>query len=843
MAALNLKQIEDRLNREFAGSGELRRLIFWYDDHGDFREDVDALALTGAKVYRLEPDNQFYTKYFLERVDPNTSYLIYAPFPRPDPADNHLEDTLLYSRQFFADRMALLCADLGIREELRPLLNKHSALFGDKSFVQRFRDLEIDVYNEETIETGLLCAACKVRSCSFDEALCALLTAGDLADNPLLAELERRGLTEILWRICERQFGYADPEPTLERLVVTLFVTCADRSIPAELPEAWRSFVSGKAGSSISFLDGMKNSVLYQARYDALSDSAAKGLGAEGVLETLPAEDLLECDAFRAADRILIRWLTERLLAEDTGAKLNGLGIPEICEKRLRMHFGREYELPYRLLENAYVIISAAYACPDGLLDIVKQYQETGSRLDQAYRRFYRCLDRLEDAGPFEPLRELTENIYTNEYLAKLLPRWNAALAEPDSLEALPLQRDFYARHIKNSDVRTVVIISDALRYEVGQELLDRMRDDPKCSSAKLEAALGVLPSYTQLGMAALLPHNTLELTGDCQVLTDGIQGADLAARQRILQGHCPQSACVRLDEIKGMKVAGLREIFTGKQVVYVYQDQIDARGDEPRTEDEVFAACEEAVEEIFRLIRRLASGANTVRFIVTADHGFLYQRGERTESGKISGGRGSGGDLQGRRFLVSETPLREPGIQSLPLGRILGNGDGRFVSFPVGNSVFKLPGGGQNYVHGGSSPQELLIPVLEARMEKGHVETHPVQITLVSILRKVTNLITNLDFVQTEPVSDAATPASYQLFFVSERDERISNENTYLADSRERETQRRIFRLKFTFKNRKYDRDGSYALVIRDAATGLEILRHPVIMDLAFTDDFGFRV
>ena len=71
MVELNLKQIEDRLNAEFAG--DIRKLIFWYDDNGDFAEDVDSLALTGAKVYHLQPDNQFYTKYFLERVNTATS--------------------------------------------------------------------------------------------------------------------------------------------------------------------------------------------------------------------------------------------------------------------------------------------------------------------------------------------------------------------------------------------------------------------------------------------------------------------------------------------------------------------------------------------------------------------------------------------------------------------------------------------------------------------------------------------------------------------------------------------------------------------------------------------------
>lgn len=841
MAELNLKQIEDRLNAEFCG--DIRKLIFWYDDSGDFAEDIDSLNLTGAKVYHLQPGNQFYTKYFLERVDTTTSYLIYAPFPKPDIADNHLEDTLLYSKRFFADRTALLCADLGIKEEeCRQIFKQYSGLFAKKQFAQRFCGLEIDAYNEETIQTGLLCAACKTRTCSFDEVVCALLTAGELTDNPLLVELERCGLAELFWQFCERQFGYGDVTSSLERLVVTLFVTCADKCIPSDLPTTWKPFVSYKSGSSISFLDGMRNSVLYRKRYDELSDYVAAGLKAEQALAGYPPEDLLDCDTFRAIDGILIKWLTERLLAEDTGAKLSGLAIPDICEKRIKTHFGGESKSVFRLLENAHTLISAAdYTCPDGLREIVKQYQKTGCRLDQAYRKFYLYYDQIEDPEDFEPLRELVENIYINEYLAEQLPKWNEALAEPDSLDLLPLQRSFYARNIRRADVRTVVIISDAMRYEVGRELFARMQDDPKCT-ARLDVMLGVLPSYTQLGMAALLPHRTLEMTDDFRVLTDGILGDDLAARQKVLQGHCPKSACVQLDTLMAMKVADLREVFTGKQVVYVYQNQIDAHGDEPRTENEVFNACEQAVDEIMKLIRRLATSANTIHFIVTADHGFLYQRGKRAESDKITGVKEAEA-FRSHRFIVARTPVEGQGIQGLPMGRLLGNEDTKFVSFPVGNSVFKLPGGGQNYVHGGSSPQEMLIPVLDIKMEKGHVETHPAQITLVSILRKITNLITTLDFLQSEPVSDVVKEAAYKVFFVSEQNERISNENTYIADNREPETQKRIFRLRFTFKNRKYDRDTQYYLVACDAATGLEIFRYPVTVDLAFTDDFGFGV
>ena len=60
---LNLKQIADKLNQAFAGN--TRQLIFWYDENGDFAEDIDTLPLENAKLYKLEPNNQIYTKYFL----------------------------------------------------------------------------------------------------------------------------------------------------------------------------------------------------------------------------------------------------------------------------------------------------------------------------------------------------------------------------------------------------------------------------------------------------------------------------------------------------------------------------------------------------------------------------------------------------------------------------------------------------------------------------------------------------------------------------------------------------------------------------------------------------------
>ena len=836
MAELNLKQIIDRLNTEF--TGETRKLVFWYDDKAEFAEDMDSVEIQNAKVYRLEPDNQFYTKYFLERQDTEANYLIYAPFPKPEVKDNHLEDTMLYSKRFFADRASLLSVDLGIEEKYKPIIEKHIKFFGNKERTQRFYDLEIENFNEENILVGLLSAVCKTRTCSFEEVLRIVITDSDVENNKYLEEMEKYELLGAFWKLCEQHIGYIDINPSLERLIVTLFVTYTDRYMQIDVPQAWRSFVSMKQGNIIAFLDNLMNSVLYRKEYDKLSDYVAKGLHIEECLSKVDAEGILHCDTFMYFDQIILKWIVDRLVSEDMGARLDDMSIVQLCDMRSKMHFGEKYKNAYNMLENAYAVVNAAdYSGNNDMRTMVKNYQEEDYLIDTAYRKFYYYYDCIDNTQGYEQLQTLVENIYTNVYMNNLLPRWNQGFIGEDGLSVLPLQRNFYNGFVNQTKERTVVIISDAMRYEVGKELYDRLSDDARCS-AKMSAMMSTLPSYTRLGMAALLPHKTLVLRDDYEVYADDVLCNDLVGRQTVLQNHCKDSACVQFDDIKNLKVAALREILTGKQVVYVYHNQIDARGDKVNTEDEVFVACEEAIKEVMDLIHRIATSANTYRFIVTSDHGFIYKRDKIAESDKIGGVNNKKAWIN-RRYIVSKDTIKEDGVQNIGLGYVLGYEDDKVVTFPISSNVFKVSGGGQNYVHGGSSPQEMIIPVIDIKMEKGHMETKQVQISLVSMIQKITNLITSMDFIQSEPISDTVKETTYRLVFMSENDERISNENIYVADSREADSTKRIFRLRFNFKNQKYDKNKQYYLVVTDDNSGLELFRHPVIMDLTFEDDF----
>ena len=852
MAELTLKQITDKLNSEF--TGEVRKLVFWYDANAEFVDDVDTMDLLNAKVLHVEPDNQFYTKYFLECVDTTTNYLVYAPFAKPAIRENHLADTIKYSKEFFADRASLLTIDLGIDERYKPVIQHYIKFFGEKKRTQAFYDLELETFNRNTIEIALMSVLCKCKTPSYEEVLRTVLTdkvnsaesgregslgCAEFEDNPYLAEFKKYDLLDAFWRQAQDVFGYADEKPTLEKFTMTMFVTYADKVIPADLPVAWKPFLSFKSGNVIAFVDNLMNSYIYGERFDEISKMVYDSLKAEAEFRKLPVEALVSCVIFAGVDELLIEWATERLELEDVAAKLGDASIPQLTKKRRQGHFGKRHANEYFVLQNAWSIISGSQYAPSASLnEMVKNYTSELYKMDRYYRYFYYYLDKIEDATRFVKLKELVENIYANDYLAKVCTNWNDLFnTELESLQ-ITKQPDFFSRNVNYAKDQLVVIISDALRYEVGMTLLEKLQADEKCT-ATMKTMASTLPSITQYGMAALLPHKSLELTEDYSVLVDGQKTDTLEQRQAVLQKYKPDGICIQYDDIKNMTIADMKVYFAWKPVTYIYHNQIDARGDNPKTENEVFDACEEAVKELHSLIRRMTS-ANKTNFIITSDHGFLYRRRKLVESDKIIPETESV-EAVGRRYLLSQSAITSAGVSSIEIGTMMQTSDNRKVTYPVGADVFKAPGSGMNYVHGGCSPQEMLLPLLMVKTDKSQVKYDTAKIALVSLTSKITNLITSLDFVQTDAVSSVVKETTYRIYFVDDNGEKISNEHLYVADKKDEDTVKRVFRLRFSFKNKKYSKDQKYYLVAYDDNNSLEVLRHEVVMDIAFADDFGF--
>lgn len=746
----------------------------------------------------------------------------------------------------------MLTLDLGIDERYKPVIQHYIKFFGEKKRNQSFYDLELETFNRNTIEIALMSVLCKCKTPSYEEVLRTVLTdkvnsaesgregCAGFEDNPYLAEFKKYDLLDAFWRQAQDVFGYADEKPTLEKFTMTMFVTYVAKVIPADMPAAWKPFISFKSGNVIAFIDNLMNSYIYGGRFDEISKMVYDSLKADAEFRKLPVEALVSCGIFAGIDELLIEWATERLELEDVAAKLGDTTIPQLSKQRRQGHFGKRYRSEYFVLQNAWSIIFGSQYVPSANLnEMVKNYTSELYKMDRYYRYFYYYLDKLEDVTRFDKLKELVENIYANEYLAKICTNWNDLFSTELEFLQITKQPDFFSRNVNYSKDQLVVIISDALRYEVGMTLLEKLQADEKCT-ATMKAMASMLPSITQYGMAALLPHRNLELTEDYSVLVDGQKVDTLEQRQAILQKYKSASRCVQYDDIKNLSVADLRSIFTRQDVVYIYHNQIDARGDKLNTENEVFNACTEAVDELSALIRRLTTSANRSHFIVTADHGFIYRRNKLSESDKIGSVSGAA-DVLSRRYLLSTEAVVTEGVAATEVGAMMQNKDERMVSYPVGADIFKASGSGLNYVHGGCSPQEMLVPLIEVKTEKGYKETTTAQIALVSLTSKITNLITSLDFVQTDAVSDVVKETTYRIYFVDGNGEKISNEHLYVADKKDKDTVKRVFRLRFSFKNKKYSKNQKYYLVAYDNNNSLEVLRHEIVMDIAFADDFGF--
>jgi uncharacterized protein (TIGR02687 family) len=839
---MDLKQIAQNLNEIFSKPGG-RKLIFWYDAEAEFIDDVDAVELSNAKIYRLEKDNQFYTKYFLECQDTVTNYLVYAPFPKPDVRENHLADTVRYSREFYADRSSLICIDLNIPRELKAVVEKHKKFFNAEARYSKFKELCIDKYDEKTIAIGMMSVICKCKTASFEEVLRVVLMENSDPGNKYMSEIEKYELAEPFWSLCEEHYGYSSSAPSLEGLSIAFFITYTGSFMNGEVPTVWRNNIASKKGSVVAFMNNTMNNKAYCEAYDLLSKKIASEISAQKHLSDIPLEKLVECDSFEAIDHLIIKWIVDNLVSENISASLNKLDIPGVISIRCDRHYSDRFRVIYGMLAHAYGIIKICnYNCPVKLNDLIDHYKDLGWQIDTNYRMFYWHFDRLEKTVLYESLRERVENIYTNKYMAKLTVRFSDALVNEKTTDHIPLQSDFYRHFVSNSKERVIVIISDALRYEVAYNLWLKMEDDEKCL-AQPYIMFGVLPSITKLGMASLLPHKKLEVTDDFKVLVDGMTCDTTPQREAILQTENKESVALLFDDVLALKREKIRELLTNKNVVYLYHNQIDARGDKLSTENEVFAACHEAIEEIYKMVRKLTEEVSARHFIITADHGFIYKRDKMQEYDKIDG-LNQKENLEGKRFIISDSEIDFDGVKSLNLSDYIGNADTRKISVPSGPCIFKTPGGGQNFVHGGASPQEILIPVIDVKTFRGHQETRPVSITLISTATKVTSLIQSFEFFQSEPVSDIVKSSKYRICFVSASGEPISNEIIYEADSKEEESAKRLIRLKFTFKNRRYYNNEKYYLVafLEPKKEYQEpVFKRQFIMDIAFADDFGF--
>lgn len=850
MDKLNLTEIEKKLNAIFASG---KRIVFWYDADASFEGQVDELNLPEVTIHHLTENNSFRTKLMVEHDRPEDKFLLYAPFAKPKIDRNHLEDTLRYSKEFFADRLSLISADIGLPNRFHDALVKIAPFFGlgakitkeaakrTNAFIEAAGRIDWSSAGEENIALVALCVVANAKNITVDDLMYAVFAFGNLDEAEIIGRFDALGLQDAFWQLAESRFSYAESKPSLLRFAMALFATSVFRDDVDDMPAKWEQYKLSKTSNASVLLDNMKNSVLYQEDFDRASREIAKALDAKEVLSAMTVDRILFISDVEEADMIIISWLIGRELSEDTAAALNGKSIPEICDIRRRMHFGGKYENEYNALEAGYKLLFAVnYTPAEDFAELAEQYRTKDFEYDRAYRRFIISLDKMEDIEPFGELKERIENIYQTKYLEKIMYAWNQAISEKGLENGLPLQRDFYREKIKPMKNKVAVIISDAFRYEAAMDLVDRMKKNQNLTVTE-GCMMAALPSITALGMAMLLPYEELTVGEDFAVILDGKPSVSTQQREKILQAANPNSRAVSYADLRNhMSSKELKELTAGQEVIYIYHNSVDITGEGGPTEDKVFEGVETAVREVYDLIDKFSRRGNVYYFIITADHGFSYTRRKVQASGKLDRDAEKQCAVSDRRFVVADADYSRDGVYSVTLGESLGSADGRYIMLPKGASVFKTSGG-MNYVHGGASPQEMMIPCISVHAQKGIVETKKVKLTLVSSINKITNLMVNLDFLQEEAVSDTVKPLKARIRFEADDGEIISNEVLHVADSTDGNPRERMFRLRFDIKRKSYSQDKKYYLRVLDDKRNAVVMERQVIIDLPFTDDYGF--
>lgn len=787
---------------------EKHRIVFWYDTKQELRADFDALIL--ADVEKIEiANNELAIKHRILREQPEQKFLLFKSGQQPDDLDNWLLDVQLAQGEFRTDQVALWLAELELGLEFAEVVQMHAEFFNATKRIASLKNLLKKDDTQGLLRLKML-AVCASSDERLDAVLEHLLLELSEGKDDKFKLINRCGLDKVLWELMKRAYGYESDTPSLRDFVVELFKSCFAMSTQGKVK---------LTNDALVFLKRWKDSRQFQASFESLSAECAEMLGMEQELDKRDFRGLIEVDYFRMIDQKIIVALVQQVSSRTITA-----GEVMLCARQRRQgHWYTEFADLYGAIEVAAEFIHAlddATLTMDSLADGIQRYSQSWFRLDQLYRKFIYHVSSAGQASLMGSLTEQIENLYTNNYLLKLNNRWQPLVDATKHWDAppIPLQRNFFNRWVRpflEKDNKVYVIISDAFRYEIGEELLSLIRQEDRFD-ASIEPALSMLPSYTQLGMAALLPNKELTLTGDsaASTLVDGQSSQGTPNREKILNvGSGKTGAAVKADDVIKMDKDECRTLIRNNDVVYIYHNLIDFTGKRD-SEERVFEAAEKTLEVLIRLIKKLTS-ANASNLLVTADHGFIYQHRPIAESDYLSTDT-SGDEIlyRDRRFVLGRGLKENNSFKSFTSAELGLTGD-IDVQIPKSINRLRLQGSASRFVHGGATLQELVIPVIKINKKR----QSDLSVVEVDILRGASATITSgqlaVVLYQAQAVTEKLQGRALRAGIYTQAGDLISDSHEVIFDLTSENPRDREIQVRFVL-SRKADECNGQEVILR---------------------------
>lgn len=828
------QEIIEQLMALFEVMGERGGVVCWRDAAGEFSELVGGLELAGVFVLREVPGGLFSLKRQINEARPGTRILLYRAGEQAASVD-WLQDVDVRAVPFSADRASGLLRELGADDtpQMRDVLEVCGKYLSRRGAIGRVAALRTGFGEPAELVLAVMAAALGARSCEVSEVVVAWLKGGDAARK----KLRSAGLEGAFAALAQERCGCGDTE----RLGGHVLASALAASLPAGaavagLPvadegvqrrlcrEVFRTWLAQDAEGLLAF-----------------AGRAERELGVADAISAVPAGDLLWCEAFPCVDAALLKvCFTE--LASISCKPDELLGLARV---RRGLAWASEFSACWRGVEAAarmrqFQVEHFSDAAAISAKEIWDEYTAVWCRVDALYRELQLALDEVV-ANPlygldddFRGAADFIEGLYKEWFLRGQNIRWCSAieddLANKGEVKGLPRQVDFFPAEVEGSANRcrrAWVIVSDALRYEVAAEFAQNLERSTK-GTAELVAVQGALPTKTKVGMPALLPHGVFEAVagpkGGFTVHVDGAEVSSTGARQNALRRFSAGAVAVRFDDFLRKSDREARKQLVGDAgVVYIYHNTIDALGDDSQTERKVFQACGDAVEEISSLVKLLVKEFRAAEVLITADHGFLYTAKPLDESEHAAAADVAGKVVEtSRRYIVTR-----PGAESNVLLRAkLPGKEGLEAFFPRECVRLRMPGAGENYVHGGISLQEICVPVVRfcnhRAGSRGFVATADATLSAVAVPSAVANPSFTVDLLQNEAMSGKVLPAEYEIYVEDASGRVVSGRSRVFADIDSTDASKRVAQARIDLLTSvSFNALETYSLVAKNIRTG----------------------
>ena len=833
--------MSDRITAGLARLFEEHRIVFWYDTARDMRGAYEAMELEGVEKLEIA-NNEFGLKYQMLRQEPAQKFLLFKDGPEPEMTDNWLLDVQIATAVFKADQAAIWLAELGLPSKYEAAVRDHIEFYRSGKRLERLKELEAERPSDSVaaVQRKML-AVCADSDGALDTVIEKLL--GQLAEgrDDALRLMDRAGLTEFFWKQVANAYGYITDEPDFEDFAITLFQSCYCRALGED----------GKLNSeALLVYRRWKNNRLGAAPFEILSKKYQDILRIPEDLRERDIKALRTIDHFEEIDRQIIRLL----VAEMSSQTVTSAEVLKTVRERRQSHWYAIYRDVYEAIGYATEFQQALSEATLGMTSAtegVKRYVTTWFKIDQLYRKFIYHMQKSGQASLLGALFESVENRYTTNFLQTVNDAWQDQIAKMTdwAVHGYPQQSDFYidqAAEFRRRDQKIVVVISDALRFEVAEECLREIRKLNRFD-AELKPMVSSLPSYTQLGMAALLPNKDMMLSGDAAVSSYGDPTQGTKNREKILsKGRDGDRAkAMKADDFMAMKTDEGKALFRDNDILYLYHNRIDIVGDKLATEDRTTESAEDAIEDLTKLVRKLTT-ANFSNIIITADHGFLYQHRPLDETEfSVADPTGSEVLYKNRRFVIGHGLNQTAGMKKFTSEQLGLAGD---LDVLIPNSInrMRIKGSGSRFVHGGATLQEIVIPVLRVGKRR-EADIGKVEVQIIAPSR---NLIssgqTAVALYQVQPVSEKQQQRDLLAGIYAQDGTLISDEHQLTFDFISQNPREREFPVTFLL-SREADRFNNQDVFLKlrerigKTSHFEEYASHPFQLRRGISTDFDF--